>query len=131
VSDRCSFEVAPADAYPGAGYDLVAVFDALHDMGDPLAAAAHIRRSLAPDGTFLLVEPAAGERVEDNLNPVGRIFYSASLFICVPGARSQGGEGLGSQVPEATWRALLAEAGFGRVRRATETPFNRVFEARP
>jgi SAM-dependent methyltransferase len=131
VSDRVSFEVAPADAYPGEGYDLVAVFDALHDMGDPLAAAAHIRRSLAPDGTFLLVEPAAGERVEDNLNPVGRIFYSASLFICVPNARSQGGEGLGSQVPEATWRAVLAEAGFGHVRRATETPFNRVFEARP
>jgi SAM-dependent methyltransferase len=131
VSDRCSFEVAPADAYPGEGYDLVAVFDALHDMGDPLAAAAHIRRSLAPDGTFLLVEPAAGERVEDNLNRVGRIFYSVSLFVCVPSARSQGGEGLGSQVPEATWRALLAEAGFGRVRRATETPFNRVFEARP
>ena len=131
VSDRVRFEVAPADAYPGEGYDLVAVFDALHDMGDPLAAAAHVRRSLADDGTFLLVEPAAGERVEDNLNPVGRIFYSASLFICVPNARSQGGEGLGSQVPEATWRAVLAEAGFGRVRRATETPFNRVFEARP
>jgi SAM-dependent methyltransferase len=131
VSDRVRFEVAPADAYPGEGYDLVAVFDALHDMGDPLAAAAHVRRSLADDGTFLLVEPAAGERVEDNLNPVGRIFYSASLFICVPNARSQGGEGLGSQVPEATWRAVLAEAGFGHVRRATETPFNRVFEARP
>jgi SAM-dependent methyltransferase len=131
VSDRVGFEVAPADAYPGQGYDLVAVFDALHDMGDPLAAAAHVRRSLAPDGTFLLVEPAAGERVADNLNPVGRIFYSASLFICVPSARSQGGEGLGSQVPEATWRELLTAAGFGRVRRASETPFNRVFEARP
>jgi SAM-dependent methyltransferase len=131
VSDRVRFEVAPADAYPGDGYDLVAVFDALHDMGDPLAAAAHVRRSLADDGTFLLVEPAAGERVGDNLNPVGRVFYSASLFICVPHARSQGGPGLGSQVPEATWRELLAEAGFSRVRRATETPFNRVFEARP
>ena len=131
VSDRCAFEVAPADAYPGQGYDLVAIFDALHDMGDPLAAAAHVRRSLADDGTFLLVEPAAGEQVTDNLNPVGRIFYSASTFICVPNARSQGGEGLGSQVPEATWRDLLAKAGFGRVRRATETPFNRVFEARP
>jgi hypothetical protein len=91
-------------------------------MGDPLAAAAHVRRSLAPDGTFLLVEPAAGDRVEDNLNPVGRIFYSASLFICVPNARSQGGEGLGSQVPEATWRSLLAEASFSQVRRAAETP---------
>jgi SAM-dependent methyltransferase len=131
VADRVRFEVAAADAYPGEGYDLVAVFDALHDMGDPLAAAAHVRRSLAPDGTFLLVEPAAGERVADNLNPVGRVFYSASLFICVPNARSQGGEGLGSQVPEATWRGLLAEAGFGRVRRAAQTPFNRVFEARP
>ena len=86
---------------------------------------------VAPAGTFLLVEPAAGERVEDNLNPVGRIFYSASVFVCVPNARSQGGSGLGSQVPEATWRVLLAEAGFGRFRRATETPFNRVFEARP
>ena len=131
VSDRVRFEVAPADAYPGDGYDLVAVFDALHDMGDPLAAAAHVRRSLADDGTFLLDEPAAGERVGDNLNPVGRVFYSASLFICVPHARSQGGPGLGSQVPEATWHELLAEAGFSRVRRATETPFNRVFEARP
>ena len=131
VSDRCSFEVAPADAYPGEGYDLVAVFDALHDMGDPLAAAAHVRRSLADDGTFLLVEPASGDRIEDNLNPIGRIFYLASLFICVPNARSQGGPGLGNQVPEATWRDLLAEAGFTRVRRATGTPFNRVFEARP
>jgi SAM-dependent methyltransferase len=131
VSDRVSFEVATADAYPGGGYDLVAVFDALHDMGDPLAAAGHVRRTLAADGTFLLVEPAAGERLEDNLNPVGRIFYSASLFICVPNGLSQGGEALGSQVPEATWRELLAEAGFGRFRRAAETPFNRVFEARP
>jgi hypothetical protein len=87
--------------------------------------------ALADDGTFLLVEPAAGEQVTDNLNPVGRIFYSASLFICVPNARSQGGPGLGSQVPEATWREVLTQAGFGRVRRAIETPFNRVFEARP
>jgi SAM-dependent methyltransferase len=96
-----------------------------------VAAAAHVRRSLAPDGAFLLVEPAAGERVEDNLNPVGRVFYSASLFVCVPNARSQGGPGLGSQVPEATWREVLTRAGFGRVRRATKTPFNRVFEAPP
>jgi len=117
--------------YPGAGYDLVAVFDALHDMGDPVGAAAHIRRSLAADGTFLLVEPAAGERVEDNLNPVGRIFYSASTLLCVPNALSQGGPALGSQVPEARLRELLAEAGFGSVRRAAETPFNRVLEARP
>jgi SAM-dependent methyltransferase len=131
VSDRCTFEVAAAKDYPGEGYDLVAVFDALHDMGDPVGAAAHMRRSLAADGTFLLVEPAAGERVEDNLNPVGRIFYSASTLICVPNALSQGGPALGSQVPEARLRELLAEAGFGSVRRAAETPFNRVLEARP
>jgi SAM-dependent methyltransferase len=131
VGDRCSFEVAAAADYPGEGYDLVAVFDALHDLGDPVGAAAHVRRSLAPDGTFLLVEPAAGERVEDNLNPVGRIFYSASTLICVPNALSQGGPALGSQVPEARLRELLAQAGFGRVRRAAETPFNRVLEARP
>jgi len=131
VSDRCTFEVAAAKDYPGEGYDLVAVFDALHDMGDPAGAAAHVRRSLAADGTFLLVEPAAGERVEDNLNPVGRIFYSASTLICVPNALSQGGPALGSQVPEARLRELLAEAGFGSVRRAAETPFNRVLEARP
>jgi SAM-dependent methyltransferase len=131
VSDRCTFEVAAARDYPGEGYDLVAVFDALHDMGDPVGAAAHVRRSLAADGTFLLVEPAAGERVEDNLNPVGRIFYSASMLICVPNALSQGGPALGSQVPEARLRELLAEAGFGSVRRAAGTPFNRVLEARP
>jgi SAM-dependent methyltransferase len=131
VGDRCSFEVAAAADYPGEGYDLVAVFDALHDLGDPAGAAAHVRRSLAHDGTFLLVEPAAGERVEDNLNPVGRIFYSASTLICVPNALSQGGPALGSQVPEARLRELLAQAGFGRVRRAAETPFNRVLEARP
>jgi SAM-dependent methyltransferase len=131
VGDRCTFEVAAASDYPGEGYDLVAVFDALHDMGDPLGAAAHVRRSLAPDGTFLLVEPAAGERVEDNLNLVGRIFYSASTLICVLNALSQGGPALGSQVPESRLRELLAQAGFGRVRRAAETPFNRVLEARP
>jgi SAM-dependent methyltransferase len=134
VSDRVSFEVAPADAYPGQGYDLVAVFDALHDMGDPLAAAAHVRRSLAPGGTFLLVEPAAGERVTDNLNPVGRIFYSASLFICVPSARSQGGEGLGSQVPQATWRELLtrpASAGSAAPPRPRSTGCSRPARSEP
>jgi hypothetical protein len=131
VADRCTFEVAGGDDYPLGDYDLATTFDCLHDMGDPLSAARHVRASLALDGTWLLVEPAAGERVADNLNPVGRVFYSASLSICVPSARAQGGEGLGSQVPEATWRELLTRAGFGRVRRAAETPFNRVFEARP
>ena len=126
------FEVAPAQTYPGDGYDLVAFFDCLHDMGDPLGAARNVRRSLAPDGTWLLVEPMAGDRVEDNLNPVGRVFYAASTMICTPAARSQeGGFALGAQAGEARLRALLEEAGFGRIRRAAETPFNLVLEVRP
>lgn len=132
VSDRVRFEVASADDYPGSGYDIACAFDALHDMGDPVAAAAHIRRSLAGDGTLLLVEPMCGETVTDNVNPIGKLFYSAGLFLCVGNATAQGGRSpLGPQVPEATWRGLLAEAGFSRFRRAAETPFNRVFEARP
>ncbi len=132
VADRVSFEVASAGDFPGSGYDLVTVFDALHDMGDPVGAATHIRQALTPDGTLLVVEPMAGETVADNANIIGRLFYSAGLFICVPHAKSQGGrQALGPQVPESTWRGLLGEAGFSRFRRATETPFNRVFEARP
>ncbi|HUP87342.1 MAG TPA: class I SAM-dependent methyltransferase [Acidimicrobiales bacterium] len=132
VADRCRFEVASASDYPGDAYDLVCVFDALHDMGDPVEAAAHIRASLSPDGTFLLVEPMAGESVAENSHPIGKLFYSAGLFICVPNAKAQGGRAqLGPQVPESTWRALLGDAGLTRFRRATETPFNRVFEARP
>ncbi|MGD9528105.1 class I SAM-dependent methyltransferase [Pseudonocardia sp.] len=135
LADRVRFEVAGAADLPAApggnGYGLVCVFDALHDMGDPVGAARHIRERLAPDGTWMIVEPMAGESLADNVNPVGRIFYSASPFICTPAALAQGGQALGNQVPEATWRELLAEAGFGRFRRATETPFNRVFEARP
>jgi SAM-dependent methyltransferase len=132
VADRVRFEVASAGDYPGTGYDLVCVFDALHDMGDPVAAARHVLGSLGPDGTWLLVEPMAGESLADNVNPVGRIFYSASTLICTPSAQAQdGGYALGAQVPESTWRALLTEAGFSRFRRATETPFNRVFEVRP
>jgi SAM-dependent methyltransferase len=131
VADRVRFEVASAQDFPGEGYDLVCIFDALHDMGDPLTAARHVRDALAPDGTWLLVEPMAGERVEDNVNPVGRIFYAASTFICTPAAQAQaGGYALGAQVPEATLGELVAEAGFSRFRRATETPFNRVFEVR-
>ena len=132
VADRVRFEVAGAADFPGTGYDLVCVFDALHDMGDPVGAARHVRESLAADGTWLLVEPMAGDSITENVNPVGRIFYSASPLICTPSAQSQpGGYALGNQGPDATWRALLAEAGFTRFRRATETPFNRVFEARP
>ena len=132
VADRVRFEVASAQDFPGQGYDLVCIFDALHDMGDPPGAARHIRSALADDGTWLLVEPMAGERLEDNVNPVGRIFYAASTCICTPGAQAQDGDcALGAQVPEATWARVAGEAGFGRFRRASETPFNRVFEVRP
>ena len=132
VADRVHFEVATAQDFPGRDYDLVCIFDALHDMGDPPAAARHIREAIAADGTWLLVEPMAGERLEDNVNPVGRIFYAASTFICTPAAQAQeGGYALGAQVPEATLAELASDAGFRRFRRATETPFNRVYEARP
>ena len=132
VADRVRFEVARAQDYPGQGYDLVAVFDCLHDMGDPVGAAAHVRASLADDGTWLIVEPFANDRLEDNLNPVGRIFYSASTFICTPASRSQEvGACLGAQAGEARLRQVVETAGFTRFRRATETPFNLVLEARP
>ncbi len=132
VADRVRFEVATADRIAGSGYDLVCVFDALHDMGDPLAAARCIREVLADDGTWLLVEPMAGETLDDNLNPVGRIFYSVAPFVCAAHAQSDGGRHvLGNQVPDSLWRALLVEAGLSRFCRATETPFNRVFEVRP
>jgi SAM-dependent methyltransferase len=132
VGSRCHFEVAPADAYPGAGYDLVAIFDALHDMGDPIGAAVHIYQTLAPDGTFMLVEPYANDRLEDNLNPVGRAFYAASTLLCVPHSLSEPvGLALGAQAGERRLREVATAAGFGRFRRAAETPFNLVYEARP
>jgi SAM-dependent methyltransferase len=132
VADRVTFEVASAQDYPGGDFDLVCIFDALHDMGDPMGAAIHIRESLAPDGAFLLVEPMAGETLEENVNPVGRIFYASSTFICTPSAQAQpGGYALGAQVPEAAWQEVMDEAGFATFKRAAETPFNRVFEARP
>jgi 2-polyprenyl-3-methyl-5-hydroxy-6-metoxy-1,4-benzoquinol methylase len=132
VADRVTFEVAPAKAFTGTGFDLVAMFDCLHDMGDPVGAAAHVRGALAPDGTWLLVEPMAGERLEDNLNPVGKIFYSASSTICTPASRAQEvGLALGAQASEEQLAAIATEAGFTRFRRATETPFNRVLEIRP
>jgi hypothetical protein len=110
----------------------VCVFDALHDMGDPPRAARHIREAMAEDGTWLLVEPMAGEELNDNVNPVGRILYAASTFICTPGAQAQdGGHALGSQAPESTLADLVSSAGFTRFRRATETPFNRIYEVRP
>ncbi|WP_202865979.1 class I SAM-dependent methyltransferase [Kribbella turkmenica] len=132
LGTRVSFEVASAAGFPGTGYDLVAIFDALHDMPDPLGAAKHIRAALRPDGTFLLVEPFANDRLEDNLNPVGRLYYGASTTVCV--AHSMTAEprtALGAQAGEARLTELLREAGFTRVRRATETPFNIILEARP
>ena len=132
VSDRVSFDVANAQDFPGTDYQLVCIFDALHDMGDPLGAATHIRASLAADGTWLLVEPMAIAGLENNVNPVSRIFYAGSVGICTPAAQAQaGGYALGNQVPDDEWASLLSNAGFSRFRRSTETPFNRVFEVRP
>ena len=132
VSDRVTFEVASAKDYPGQNYDLVAFFDCLHDMGDPVGAAEHVRQSLADDGTWLLVEPHAKDKRADNLNPVGRIFYSASTLICVPNSRSQEVDlALGAQAGEARLRAVAEKGGFTRFRRAAETPFNLVLEAKP
>jgi SAM-dependent methyltransferase len=132
VDDQVWFEVASAKGYSGSGYDLVAFFDCLHDMGDPVGAAEHVRRSLAADGTWMLVEPYANERVEENLNPVGRVFYSASTLICTPNSLSQEvGLALGAQASEAQLHDIATKAGFTRFRRAAETPFNRVFEIRP
>jgi len=132
VSDRVRFETARAQSFPGDGYDLVAMFDCLHDMGDPVGAAAHVRASLKPEGTWLIVEPFANDRLEDNMNPVGRIYYSASTFICTPASRSQEvGACLGAQAGEARLRDVVTKGGFSRFRRATQTPFNLVLEARP
>jgi SAM-dependent methyltransferase len=131
VTTRVRFEVARAQDFPGASYDLVAFFDCLHDMGDPVGAAGHVRAALAPDGAWLLVEPLAGDRVEDNLHPVGRLFYTASAAICTPAAMSQdGGWALGAQAGEGRLRDVLQRGGFTRVRRVAETPFNMVLEAR-
>ena len=131
VADRVRFETASAQTFSGTGYDLVATFDCLHDMGDPVGAARHIRDALDADGTWLIVEPAAGDAPADNLNPVGRVYYGFSTFLCVPNARSQsGGYALGAQAGEAAIRQITAAAGFSRFRRAAETPFNAVFEAR-
>lgn len=132
VEDRVEFEVASAKDFNGGAYDMVAIFDALHDMGDPVGAARHIRESLAPDGTWLLVEPYAHDDLADNLNPIGRLFYSASTMICTPASLSQEvGLGLGAQAGEARLRKVAEDAGFTRFKRATETPFNMVFDVRP
>ena len=132
IADRVTFEVAKAKEFPGKNYDFVAVFDCLHDMGDPIGAAAHIRQSLAKDGTWMVVEPFANDQLKDNLNPVGRVYYSLSTLLCTPSSRSQEvGLCLGAQAGEARIRGVANSAGFSRFRRATETPFNIVYEARP
>jgi SAM-dependent methyltransferase len=132
VADRVTFEVAAAKGYAGKDYDFVAVFDCLHDMGDPVGAAKHVRESLAKDGTWMIVEPFANDDFKDNLNPLGRMYYSFSTLLCTPCSRSQEvGLCLGAQAGEARMREVVTSAGFGRFRRATETPFNIVYEARP
>ncbi|HEY6903884.1 MAG TPA: class I SAM-dependent methyltransferase [Candidatus Acidoferrales bacterium] len=132
VADRVRFEVAKAKDYPGKDYSLVAFFDCLHDMGDPEGAARHVLETLAPDGAWMIVEPFAHDKLEDNLNPIGRVFYGASTMLCTPASLSQEvGLGLGAQAGQGRLTKLLTAAGFKRVRRAAETPFNIVLEARP
>ncbi|GAB2672245.1 class I SAM-dependent methyltransferase [Kribbella swartbergensis] len=132
LDDRIRFEVAPATGYSGLGFDLVTTFDALHDMGDPVGAARHVRESLAPNGTWMLVEPMAGDRVEDNLNPVGRAYYGFSTLLCTPASLSQPvGLALGTQAGPARIRDVTTAAGFTRFRTVAQTPFNLVFEVRP
>jgi len=132
VSDRVSFDIARAKDYPGQDYDFVTFFDCLHDMGDPVGASAHVLQSLKRDGTWMIVEPFAGDSLEDNLNPRGRAFYGASTLICTPASLSQEvGLGLGAQAGEKRLGEVVKSGGFTRFRRAAETPFNMVFEARP
>jgi SAM-dependent methyltransferase len=132
VADRVEFAAVPAAAHPSGGYDLVTMFDCLHDMGDPVGAARHVRKIIAPDGTWMIVEPAAGDRVEDNLNPVGRAYYGFSTLLCTPASLSQEvGLALGAQAGEARIRDVVEAGGFTRFRRAAQTPFNHVYEARP
>jgi 2-polyprenyl-3-methyl-5-hydroxy-6-metoxy-1,4-benzoquinol methylase len=134
VADRVTFQVAKSTDYPtadGRPFDFVACFDCLHDMGDPAGAARHVRKNLAPDGTWMIVEPFAGDAPEHNLNPVGRVFYAASTMICVPASVAHSGPALGAQAGEAKLKEVVTAGGFTRFRRATETPFNLVLEARP
>jgi SAM-dependent methyltransferase len=131
VADRVRFEVASADSYPGT-YDLVCFFDCLHDMGDPVGAAAAAHRALADDGTLLVVDPMAGDELAENLDPIGRLYYAASVFLCTPSSLSQDGAcGLGAQAGPARLREVLTEAGFASSRVAASTPLNLVIEARP
>jgi SAM-dependent methyltransferase len=131
LSDRVSFDVHSAKTYPAQGYDLVCFFDCLHDMGDPVGAMKHVREAMAPDGTCMLVEPFANDRLEDNLNPVGRVYYAASTMVCTPASLDQEvGLALGAQAGEARLREVARQGGLTRFRRATETPFNLILEAK-
>ena len=132
VDDRVSFEVSPAGGFGGSGYDLVTMFDCLHDMGDPVGAARHVRQALAEDGTWMIVEPMAGDRIEDNLNPVGRAYYGFSTLLCTPSSLSQDvGLALGTQAGPARINDVATAGGFTRFARVAQTPFNQVLEARP
>jgi ubiquinone/menaquinone biosynthesis C-methylase UbiE len=132
MADRCTFAVSRAQDFPGTGYGLVTTFDCLHDMGDPVAAARHVRKALAPDGVWLIVEPFAGASVTENLTPVGRVYYSFSTFLCVPHAMSEGADdALGNQAGENQIRAVVEAAGFRTFRRVSQTPFNLVYAAQP
>jgi 2-polyprenyl-3-methyl-5-hydroxy-6-metoxy-1,4-benzoquinol methylase len=132
VANRIQFKVAKAKDYPGKDYDFVTFFDCLHDMGDPAGASSHVRGSLKKDGTWMIVEPAAGDKLEDNLHPIGRAFYGASTLLCTPASLSQEvGLALGAQAGEKRLREVVTSGGFTRFRRATQTPFNLIFEARP
>ena len=132
VADRVRFEATPAAAYTGDGYDLVTMFDCLHDMGDPVGAARHVLDSLAPDGTWMIVEPAAGDHIQDNLNPIGRAYYGFSTLLCTPASLSQDvGLALGAQAGPAKIAQVATDAGFTHFRRVADTPFNIVYEARP
>jgi 2-polyprenyl-3-methyl-5-hydroxy-6-metoxy-1,4-benzoquinol methylase len=131
VDDRVSFEVAKSTTFGGGPYDLVCTFDCLHDMEDPAGAARHVKSSLAPEGRWMIVEPFAGDHVEDNVNPVSRVYYAASTMLCVPHSLSAGGPALGAQAGETRLRSLIVdEGGFSSLGRATETPFNIVLEAK-
>ncbi len=132
VAERVSFDIAPAAAYAGSGYDLVTMFDCLHDMGDPVGAAGHVLQTLKPNGTWMIAEPHAGDRVEDNLTSVGRAYYAFSTLLCTPASLSQEvGLALGAQAGETRIREVVQAGGFTHFRRVAETPFNLVFEARP
>jgi SAM-dependent methyltransferase len=131
LGDRVTFDVHSAKTYPAHGYDLVCFFDCLHDMGDPVGAMKHVRETMAVDGTCMLIEPFANDRLEDNLNPVGRVYYAASTMICTPASLDQEvGLALGAQAGEARLRSVARDGGLTRFRRAAETPFNLILEAR-